>query len=271
MWSSGAFGSPGELHTAHIHFHGHMRGFSGKNTHKDTYRIHAHTYISNPASPQDYSNLVSFLYRCSEVMNRFHNRNMRLFTAVSRCKVDEWISWEQRKPNVHLQTCESTCEGLANVCLLSMTSPWPSQEITSDYIRMTAERHPIYRALVALTTDPSIMDARSMCWWGCVSLRCVKKTRHKHGLSLCQCQAPYAFVLPPFIRDTNSKCFSEMLRHHELPEQFWCRWRRALTRHSKISYRCLIGLRFVAVSHHFHTHPTIWWPLCALRGNIGIR
>lgn len=128
---------------------------------------------------------------------------------------------------------------LKKQCLFTgMTSSWLSQEITSDYIRMTAERHPIYLALVALTTKPSIMDVRSMYWWGCVSLRCVEKARHKRRLSLCQCRAPCVPMCSYIGEDAqwrhverNESYFGNVLRHHGLLEKFWWWW-RALTHHS---------------------------------------
>lgn len=55
---------------------------------------------------------------------------------------------------------------------MAVTSSWFSQEITSDYIRMTGERHLIYWAVVAQTTNPSIMDVRPVSWRGRVSARC---------------------------------------------------------------------------------------------------
>lgn len=55
---------------------------------------------------------------------------------------------------------------------MAVTSLWVSQEITSDYIRMTRERHLIYWAMVAQTTKPLIMYVRPVRWWGRLSARC---------------------------------------------------------------------------------------------------
>lgn len=62
-----------------------------------------------------------------------------------------------------------TCQSLA---VMSVYQSWPHRSLlTSDYIKVTAKRHPIYQVLVALTIGRLIMDVGPMCCWGCVPLR----------------------------------------------------------------------------------------------------
>lgn len=100
---------------------------------------------------------------------------------------------------VSLQTSVSTCESLSlqckpclrsgthwqTPCLPTMTSWLPTQEITCDYISMTAVRHLICQALAALTTSVSIIDAGvSVLMKRCVAGKVVCR---KHNTNTLHC------------------------------------------------------------------------------------
>lgn len=75
MWSSGAFGSPGELYSTHIHFHGCMWGFSDKtqthtgSMHISTFQIQVFLKITPTLSPSSICALKQWTDFITETCN----------------------------------------------------------------------------------------------------------------------------------------------------------------------------------------------------------
>lgn len=112
-----------------------------------------------------------------------------------------------------------------------------SREITSDYTRMTTARHPIYRALVALTTNPFNNGCGGQ--WCVGEDACLRKT--------CANDTTQTLAVNVSMSDTAGHCAFVIHRGRST------RWRKSFDdgggdhKHCNVSRRCLLGLRFSTI------------------------